>query len=66
MKRRKFTPSESDWQKCFELRCRTKRGERIAPEEQTFVALMWKADPARYSAMGQAVFEATKPVPDRR
>lgn len=49
------------WSKVFDLRCRSKRGEHLSPEHQALCAAAFKDDPKRYNAMGDKVFEATKP-----
>lgn len=59
MKRKKR--EDIDWSKVFELRCRTKSGQRLTPEEQQLVEAAHAADPKRYAALTADVFEATKP-----
>lgn len=47
--------------KLFALRCRSKRGEYLPPEEHEFCRKMFEKYPEDYRAMSAEVFEATKP-----
>ncbi len=53
--------TESDWIKIFRLRCRSKKGEELTPEERKLCRRAWKENPERYMIEDKAVFEATKP-----
>lgn len=61
-RRKKFVPTESDWDRLFAIRCRTKQGGYASPDEISFCEAMLAADASRYARMNQAVFDATKPV----
>ena len=50
-----------DWDKVFELRCRSKRGMLITEGEQRLLDAAYKADRRRYGAMEREVFEQTRP-----
>lgn len=52
---------EVDWDKVFELRCRSKRGESLSEEQRALVERAWRTDPKRYNAMEEDVFVATAP-----
>jgi hypothetical protein len=54
-----------DWSKVFELRCMSKRGQRLTEDEQRLVDAAFKADRRRYAALERPVFEATKPFGSR-
>ena len=45
----------------FSLRCRSKRGEYLMPEDLKFCEDMLKRFPEEYKRMDSEVFEATKP-----
>lgn len=45
----------------FKLRCRSKRGEYLPPEEVAFLDDCWKRWPVEYSALGSEVFRETAP-----
>lgn len=53
---------EINWSKVFDVRCRSKRGERLTPEEQEFCRRAYEADPKRYAAMNADVFNETVPA----
>ena len=59
--RKKPAVTEAEWRRVFELRCRSKRGERLAHEDIALCTAAYKADGERYAAMNDRVFEATKP-----
>jgi hypothetical protein len=48
-------------QRCFDLKCKSKRGEYIRPEDSEFLKDCFEKYSKEYSAMGKEVFEATKP-----
>lgn len=50
-----------DWSKVFALRCKSKSGHGLTPEEMRLVEAAYKADPKRYGALNAEVVEATKP-----
>ncbi len=50
-----------DYERLFQLRCRSKRGEYISPDDFAFLEMCWKKWPAQYSEMRDRVFEETKP-----
>lgn len=53
-------PNESR-RRLFDLRCRSKRGEYLRPEDITFLDDCWKRWPIQYASMSGLVFEETKP-----
>lgn len=55
------TLSEEDWAKVFRYRCRSRKGEHLAPEEHDFCHRAYQADPERYCALDRDVFNATVP-----
>lgn len=55
------TPSAYDRARCFDLRCRSKRGEYINSEDHAFVSRMFKKYPEWYSVTEKDVFNATVP-----
>lgn len=62
MARKKKPPlTDREWAQVFTLRCRSKRGERLAPEEQALVERAFKEDRARYSKMDERIFSETLP-----
>ncbi len=64
MKRKAQKPpplSESDWGRVFRLRCRSKQGEYLSPEDIAFLRRAYDSDNDRHSNMDRDVFEATKP-----
>ena len=61
MKRKAREVSESDWSKVFDLRCRSKRGEHLSPEDRALLLAAYKVDATRYAAMSDDVFVATAP-----
>lgn len=58
-KRKKLT--EEDWQAVFAARCRSKRGERLSPDDRALVDAAYEEDRERYKAMEGRVFNATVP-----
>lgn len=53
--------TEAEWRRVFDLRCRCKRGEHVAPEDMKLIRRAYAEDPARYTALEADVFEATRP-----
>ena len=53
--------TESDWALVFELRCKSKRGIELSPEQHNFCVRAFREDEKRYSAMDAGVFNATVP-----
>lgn len=45
----------------FELRCKSKRGEYLTPEDMKFLEDCWKKWPVEYKAMEREVFVETAP-----
>lgn len=54
-------PTEEEWARLFEIRCKAKRGEFLSEAERELVGRTYRADRVRYAAMEASVFEATKP-----
>lgn len=61
-RKQKIPLTEVEWSRVFNIRCKSKRGEALTSEEAHLIARAFAQDPARYSALGPAAFEATKPV----
>ena len=55
------TPNPVDARRCFRVRCRSKRGERLSSEDIEFVARMFDTYPDWYTALEVNVFNATVP-----
>lgn len=53
--------TEEERNKVFELRCKSKSGEKITKKELGYLMEMYKKSPLEYSAMNDQVFQATKP-----
>lgn len=53
--------TEAEWSEVFRLRCRSKRGESLSPEERKLIERAWKTDRKRYGSMDADVFNATVP-----
>ena len=51
----------ADYQKLFELRCKSKSGCRLTDEEQRFCKQMFAEYPTTYANMSNAVFNETQP-----
>ena len=51
----------AEWRRVFDLRCRSKRGERISAADQALVEAAFQEDPDRYGRMEDDVFDATVP-----
>ena len=54
-------PSPEDMERCFKLRCQSKQGIRLHPDDQKFVERIFKKYQEWYSSTERDVFEATKP-----
>lgn len=50
-----------NWDRVFDVRCKSKRGERLTEAELELVKRAHAEDRARYAALDDRVFEATKP-----
>ena len=48
-------------QRCFDLRCRSKRGEKLSRKDSQFLQKCFDKYPEEYGAMDREVFDATKP-----
>lgn len=59
VKRKKLT--EEEWRQVFQLRCRAKQGQYLPPEATKLLEAALKEDLKRYSALDEAVFNATVP-----
>ena len=51
----------AEWSQVFRLRCRSKSGSHLSPEELDLCKAAMNEDPKRYSAMDADVFDATVP-----
>ncbi len=58
--------TEADWDRVFDVRCRSKRGLQLTGVELDLVQRAFNEDPDRYSALSSRVFEATKPAGSTR
>lgn len=56
---RKLT--DSNWRRVFDLRCRSKRGEYLSPEDRALIDAAHNEDRDRYADMDADVFNATVP-----
>ena len=61
LKKKRRAITEMEWVTVFSLRCKSKRGQRLSPEEQSLVDAAWETDQPRYAAMEPDVFNATVP-----
>lgn len=59
--KRKLKLTESEWSAVFRLRCRSKSGSHLSPEDLDLCKAARDEAPKRYSAMDADVFDA--PVP---
>lgn len=59
-RRKKLT--ETDWQKVFAYRCKSKQGLGLSMEERALTDAAYKEDKERYAAMEPDVFDATVPA----
>ncbi len=59
------TPKERmnapDRRRCIDLRCRSKWGQYLHPDDVAFLERMWKQHPTEYHEIGLIAFEETKP-----
>jgi len=53
--------SSEEYRRCFDLRCRCKRGEYVRPEDLLFLETMANRHLKEYGAMDKKVFDETKP-----
>jgi len=51
----------AEWSAVFRLRCRSKSGSQLSPEELDLCKAAMEEDPKRYSGMNSDVFDATVP-----
>ena len=56
-----ITPSYKDAERCFSLRCKSKSGGGLNPDEQEFCNKILKKYPEWYSSINDDVIEATLP-----
>lgn len=61
-KKTKRELTESEWEKVFQLRVRSKRGETLAPAETALLHAAYAADPTRYSAREREIFLQSAPL----
>lgn len=54
-------PSFDDAERCFKIRCRSKRGEYTSPEDSDFCAKMYKKYPDWYGSINLRVWNETRP-----
>jgi len=54
-------PDRVTRKRCFELRCKSKNGQHLRPEEMKFLAHVLRDYPEWYRSLNKDVFEATKP-----
>jgi hypothetical protein len=64
---KKIAPSSTDldWEKVFDLRCRSKRGEHLSENDRALLSVAYVADPARYASLNNDIFTATAPFGSR-
>jgi hypothetical protein len=60
-KRTKRKLTEAEWSRVFDIRCKTKRGERVSDDDMTLVMQAFAEDAKRYENLSSRVYEATKP-----
>lgn len=53
--------TNGDWQRVFQLRCKSKSGGALTKDEQALVDAAFTEDPARYGRLEIAIFNATVP-----
>lgn len=53
--------TDDSWAKVFEIRCRSKRGESVTPQELALCSRAMREDQKRYKGMSSDVFDATVP-----
>jgi len=58
--------TEAEWREVFRIRCRSKSGSGITPEELKLCKRALACDGKRYAAMDKDVFEATRPFGSAR
>lgn len=60
MSKRK-SPAQADADRCFEIRCRSKRGQKTTRKENEFCQLMAEKYPKWYDETQLDVFNETRP-----
>ena len=60
-KRKPVPLTEAEWRRVFDLRCKSKRGEYLSPEDRALTTRAWNEDEKRYGDMEADVFNATVP-----
>ena len=53
--------TEFDWLRVFDIRCASKKGSQLSPEERELLNTAFAQDRSRYTAMSTDVFRATAP-----
>jgi hypothetical protein len=53
--------TDEQWDRIFEIRCKSKLGQALSGEELDLIYEAYREDPDRYIALGSKVFEATRP-----
>jgi hypothetical protein len=61
MSARRPEVSEHEWRQLFRVRCASKQGQRLSDEDRELIERAHRADPKRYAAMDDDVFDATVP-----
>ena len=61
LRRQILAPTEAEWREVFRLRCASKRGDVLSPDQRALCEHAYRVDPTRYSAMNNDVFNATVP-----
>jgi hypothetical protein len=51
-----------DWDRVFDLRCRSKRGERLSDEDLEYLEYAHEVDRDRYASLNARVFNETAPI----
>ena len=57
----KKQPSPVDAERCIAIRCQSKRGIRLHPDDLEFCEKMWHEFEAWYGKTEKLIFEKTKP-----
>ena len=60
------TLTEDQWAEVFRLRCRSKRGDRLFPDEQKLIEQAFRENRQRYVEMNEDVFNSTIPFGSSR
>jgi hypothetical protein len=61
MAKKKSKLTDADWRDVYRLRCRSKQGITLEPNERRLIIAAHREDAKRYADMNGAIFEATKP-----